>query len=292
MGDTNNILKDLKNHRAHPPEGVFAKIWLQIKKLNLHGNKLPHNLEYELPDESSEAVEPAYENSFRELQSYVDAKIKPPAFDLTALSPASKKQKKPVVTLFIKVAAALAIIVLGILFLLRNDKSDSQNHAGTNQNPDTAVSTNEWLAVSGSKNETPGRKNQSHLPQQPIRDYAIVPGRKVQITKHLQAEQLYAEFFYTLTNFSYEEAFIFLNDLKKTKKISLSNFSYVIISDKMAAFMECLYKLNKKNKPSREAKKARAKLEKWRKKDESYFDKKLDKNPLDIFDLQEFIFKN
>jgi hypothetical protein len=53
-----------------------------------------------------------------------------------------------------------------------------------------------------------------------------------------------------------------------------------------------MYLAKGNGKPTRKAKKTKRKFEKWRKKDERYFDKNLQKNPADIIDLSEFILKN
>ena len=52
-----------------------------------------------------------------------------------------------------------------------------------------------------------------------------------------------------------------------------------------------MYEVNDKGKPTKKAKKLKHKLAKWKKKDESYFDRNPQKNPLDIIDLTEFILK-
>ena len=59
----------------------------------------------------------------------------------------------------------------------------------------------------------------------------------------------------------------------------------------MAEYLKGMYEVNDKDKPTRKSKKLKAKLAKWKKKDESYFDRSLQKNPLDIIDLGEFILK-
>ncbi len=60
----------------------------------------------------------------------------------------------------------------------------------------------------------------------------------------------------------------------------------------MVAMLQDLYVTKKNGKMARKAKKAKKKFDKWRKKDEKYFDKEPDKNPADIIDLSDFLMHN
>ena len=83
------------------------------------------------------------------------------------------------------------------------------------------------------------------------------------ITKHVRANILNNDFLYTLTSFNYSQA-----------------------------LLKQQYAVNHRKKPTWKARRAKEKLNKWKRKDEKNFDTKPVKNPLDILDLSEFIFKN
>ena len=82
-----------------------------------------------------------------------------------------------------------------------------------------------------------------------------------------------------------------LAEIKKNNKITIDRFSYVNISDKMNTILQTMYTIKGNNKPTRKAKKLRATMEKWKKRDEKHFDASIHSNPLDIIDLSEFILK-
>ena len=100
------------------------------------------------------------------------------------------------------------------------------------------------------------------------------------------------DLFFTLVNYKeYGKEKLFTKALKE-KRVTLNQFSYVNLSDKMVAMLQEVYLTKKNGNMARKAKRAKRKFEKWKKKDEKYFDKELDKNPADIIDLSEFLMKN
>lgn len=100
------------------------------------------------------------------------------------------------------------------------------------------------------------------------------------------------DIFFTLVNYKeYGKERLFTQALRN-KKVTLNQYSYVNLSDKMVAMLQEVYLTKKNGKPSRKAKKAKKKFDKWRKKDEKYFDAELNKSPADIIDLSEFLMKN
>ncbi len=94
---------------------------------------------------------------------------------------------------------------------------------------------------------------------------------------------------YTIINCNYNLLQPYLEKGAKKMVVSIDKYSAVTVSDKMLDFMKVMYKTSKKQKPTAKAKKAKATLVKWQKKDEKYFDADTSKTALDIMDLTEFI---
>lgn len=78
-------------------------------------------------------------------------------------------------------------------------------------------------------------------------------------------------------------------DAVADKTITLNKYSYLNLSDKMVAMLQDVYLTKKNGKPTGKAKRVKRKCEKWRKKDEKNFDRDMQKNPVDIIDLSDFI---
>ena len=77
----------------------------------------------------------------------------------------------------------------------------------------------------------------------------------------------------------------------KPLKIHVDQYTSIFISKNMQDMMKEMYGVNSNGKPDRKARKAREKLDKWKKSDQRRFDDNNEANPLDPVDLAEFIFK-
>jgi len=305
MAGTNKIFKDLQDFSVDPPRGMFAKLW---KKILDSGTK-----HFELTDPALNVSndQPAndditsYGKIFSDLKSYTDKESTPPPFDYAKITAAlsdtrqittSKKaqQKNKLVPLFYKIAAAA--VFTGIAFYIYYNNSTKDQSSSTentlivpvakNAENDLIIPRDTGYHIENSQKDQVENKAVVNHPIQKSIFY-----ENNFLTQHVKTRDLYNDFFYVLTNFRYEQVKPFLADIKKDKKISLNNYSYLNISDKMAAFLKKMYAVNRDEKPTRKAKKLKSKLAKWKKKDEANFDRNLQKNPLDILDLSEFIFK-
>ncbi len=72
--------------------------------------------------------------------------------------------------------------------------------------------------------------------------------------------------------------------------VTIDDYTYITISEGMGAMMKKMYKTRKSGKPTRRARKAKEKLENWRRADAEYFNQNSTSNPLDPLDLGNFIF--
>ena len=289
MAGTNKTFRDLQDYAVQPPPGLFKKLWNKIRQLETgkHPGKGSH-----LPDE---------DHKLASLKSYVSEEEQPPVFDYKKISIAIRNQtvipsieKKKPFPLFYKVAAAVLVIGLAgmvyyVVFGNRNNKySESfsaslSNQTGNNSDSSGTIANNTQGAdsanlVSGNTHASGGFSEENG------------PGFPASIPKGNTGE-FYNDFIYYLTNFKEETEKRILEKISNDKKIVISHFSYVAISDKMAAFIKGMSDTNKKGKSSRTARKLKSQLNKWKKKDEAFFDKSIKQNPLDIIDLTDFLLK-
>lgn len=290
MAGTNKSFKDLRDYAVQPPPGLFKKLWNKIRHLET-GDK--HGTGSRLP---------GIEQNLSSLKSYISEEQQPPAFDYKKISIAIRNQsvipnieKKKTFPLFYKVAAAVLIIGLaGMLYFVvfANHKSQYDKSISANLPANNGIYTDS-PALTGNDSLNAGAGNSSlhgnaQVAGETSRDNS--PGLHTSIPTGNTGE-FYNDFIYYLTNFKYETGQKLLDRIMNEKKIIISHFSYVGISDKMASFIKDMFDTNKKGNPSRKAKKTKAQLKKWKKKDEAYFDKSFKKNPLDIIDLTEFLLK-
>ncbi|WP_315818056.1 hypothetical protein [Paraflavitalea speifideaquila] len=100
------------------------------------------------------------------------------------------------------------------------------------------------------------------------------------------------DFLVTFASYQYETLPAFLAEEEDSEmKIRLDQYSYFTISENMMNSLKKMYQRRSRGTPTRRARKEKEKLEEWKQADETWFDLKQDKNPLDAIDLAEFIFK-
>jgi hypothetical protein len=97
---------------------------------------------------------------------------------------------------------------------------------------------------------------------------------------------------FTLTSYHYPEIGNFLEQKAEEEiKISVDQYTNIVISKQAAAMIREMYKTRSNGKPTRKARKMKERLEYWKKADEKHFDGAGHFNPIDPIDLAEFIFK-
>jgi len=275
-----NILKPLQEHELTPPAGAFEKAWENILLLN----------------EGTDHSEEASKNAFEKLQAF---SIQAPELDFRSLlrgeknSPA-KKQTIVISQNFKRLAAVLALAVTGAFIYMAampDDKNgvNNEQYAGARMNKESAGnllidSAQDTTALTGAAAQQPA-----------LAKAATTTGNTKKEKKRHYSEQAgfyNNDLFFTLVNYKeYGKEKLFTKALKE-KRVTLNQFSYVNLSDKMVAMLQEVYLTKKNGNMARKAKRAKRKFEKWKKKDEKYFDKELEKNPADIIDLSEFLMKN
>jgi hypothetical protein len=310
-----DILKSLKNCHIKPPSNLFKKIWRVLKMSNVDAQNSSfgvtdlsgHNITNSSDDEhTANEIE-----IFRSLQNYI---IVPPAFSALKISdtvqnsagiyPVRKSASIIRLKYFGRVAAAVLIIGCGIWIYTnkRNLKNESVavNVSSTNVLPG---SNNSMLANNESiKSKSDNNKTSKVVPEKSALIAKADKHNRIKLTGNLRKANSTGVFnsreklvdndiLLTLVSYNYTDYMPLLSEIKKNNKIKLDQFSYVTISDKMNEVLKKMYATKRNNKPTRKAKRLRAKIEKWKKSDEKYFDSNSSNNPTDVIDLSEFIFK-
>ena len=301
----NKIFKDLQDFAVSPPRTLYARLWKKVKKMQVPSPAQADMVEGKINDPAPVNEEKLLGN----LQSYVAEEHTIPAFDFkkivaaAALTPASKQEelveRKKGRIIFWAFRMAAAAGITGIIFLIsvNTGKTDhGLTFTSLAQQIEPVYTANPVHDIPVTAADHPITAANLKLPAKHQRSINTANNHRITgntfITKSVRANILENDFFYTLTNFTYSQADDFLSDIKENNKISINNYSYVNVSDKMAGFLKQVYAVNRRKKPTWKARKAKQKLDKWKKKDAENFDTKFDKNPLDILDLSEFIFNN
>ncbi|HTI94636.1 MAG TPA: hypothetical protein VL727_28790 [Puia sp.] len=96
---------------------------------------------------------------------------------------------------------------------------------------------------------------------------------------------------FTFTSYRYPEIGNYLEKVGEEIKITVDQYTNIVISQQAALMIREMYKTRSNGKPTRRARKMKERLEYWKKADEKRFDGALRLNPADPIDLAEFIFK-
>jgi hypothetical protein len=306
MADTSSdILQQLQEHEITPPASAFNKAWDKVL--------------LDINDPNNETVK---KNPFERLQEY---HIPAPSVNLkTIMAGGEKKQvQKPVVSLsknLMRVAAVIAIAIAGTVIYMMQPQKKEGVIAGTSSikkkdttqqeitrqktvtGNDAQIATTAPLPAANTADSKNSAVNytskKTGLTENAIKKVSTntltaKSGKKSSKLNYGKPGSIYNnDMFFTLVNYQEYGKEKFFNKAIKDKKVTLTQFSYVNLSDKMVEMLQEVYTTKKNGKPSRKAKKAKKKFEKWRKSDENYFDENLKKNPTDIVDLSEFLMKN
>jgi len=310
-----DILKSLRNCHIKPPSNLFKKIWRALKMTNATAQ----NTSFTVTDLSGQNMTNSGDDErtageieiFRSLQNYI---IAPPAFSTLKISDTVQnstgvypvRKSAPIIRLkyFGRVAAAVLIIGCGIW--IYNNKRSLKNES-------VAVNVSSTNVLSGSNNSASANSGSVKSESDNNKTSKVVPEKSALIAKadkhnHISStgslrktnsngifsphEKLVDnDILLTLVSYNYTDYMPLLSEIKKNNRIKLDQFSYVTISDKMNEVLKKMYATKRNNKPTRKAKRLRAKIEKWKKSDEKYFDSNSGNNPTDVIDLSEFIFK-
>lgn len=95
----------------------------------------------------------------------------------------------------------------------------------------------------------------------------------------------------TFTSFNYNNLPPFISgESTDAVKVRVDKSTSITLSGDMVSMMKKTYGIKKNGKPTMRAKREKRKFDKWKKADTKFFDKNVEKNPMDPIDLAEFIF--
>lgn len=302
MADTNKIFKSLQQYAVNPPPELYPGLWQKINSLPQPDKALLQSI-LDNSDTANGNDLTGTGQEFAALQSYIDKENIPPPFDLQKIKEALANNKplsaapgRSVAVRWLYRAVAAAILVTGVVLIYVNIGGNKETTVtgNNNQQAHPAIGKKEQVAELKDSNTLINKhditvntnKGNTGISQQE-KQTPVVTGNTLSGTTILNDD-----FFYTLTSFTTNEAAAFFSGLQKDKKVTVNNYCYVNISDEMAFFLKQSYAVNRRNKYTWKARRMRAKLNRWKKADEKYFDNEPGKDPLDITDLSEFLFKN
>lgn len=300
------IFKRLRGYFISP----HLRVWKALRK-RLFDKDFPHITTSELKDFTKEPPSELFE---RVLQTHQDMKLNahfsqlgnlelqpaPEAFDdITAIIKKQKKENRAVIAgipLYKKIAAAAAILImlLGSMFLFKktsiknvqqpaivnNDIASPAKEEKKDSLPDNDSKKKMILYAKGG--EKSGRKrNVNVLNYLGFRDATI--GSSVVPVEYNDLLFSFAKYPYRFgSNIDWNE--------KKGTVVKINAYTAIRISPYMSSVMADLYKVKSNGKPTAKSKKAKTKINRWKKTDSKRFAKGKKRNPLDIIDLAENVY--
>ncbi|MES2847551.1 MAG: hypothetical protein V4685_00725 [Bacteroidota bacterium] len=284
--NSNTILNKLQQYKMQPPADAFEKAWERCM--------------HETPEETADR------KAFGQLK---DHGLQAPQLDLKKIMIGEKavaEKKKPFVISISwrRAAVVLLLIAAGavVYVTIFNKKETGESYAAGEKIKNTPVAkendSNTVATIAAGDAAINGLENTAAANNQGSNTVAAVKGGN---KKSNAGGVLYAgnensftsnDVFFTLINYKENGRDNLFYKTLSAKKITLNQYSYINLSDKMVAMLQDLYVTKRNGKMARKAKKAKKKFDRWRKKEEKYFDKKLDKNPADIIDLSDFLMHN
>ncbi|MFT3981085.1 MAG: hypothetical protein QM687_11490 [Ferruginibacter sp.] len=266
--DESNSLRDYK---VPPPEELFNQVLETHQQLQL-------------------------KDSF---QGLVDYPIAPPSDffeNIVSLIEANEKKRKGIwvrmpVYRMAGAIAAMLIVLAGFAWLVSNHKKEQKEEiAGKTptNNTGTVITNNTDSAIYlHPVTETTFTAAVNHTPRRYTRETGISKMTSVEVDGvNIPIEN--NDILYSFTKYPYGSAVNW--EKGKSKKIRLDEYAGISLSPYMSEVIGTLYKTKKNGKPTYKAKRTKAKIARWKKSDNKTFDKKKNRNPLDIIDLAEHVY--
>jgi hypothetical protein len=302
-----NILHQLQDYSATPPPGLFDKVWQTLQNSSLSDTMNNASI-----INTGDGHPPA------ELDFLRAVAVAPPAYmfsqvanvvlhpDNAIAAPPAKVVRKNF-GWWKKAAAAAVLLLFGIavVYQLMQNKTETDAVAILPSKTGNEAVTQPAMPATGSAGAN--LANDSNTQQSIVQKATTGQTTKKYREGRAKWQNQYSEkgqqsnalafagtdVLYKLVNYQYQDATAFMTALAASpqRRISIDRYSYVNVSEKMNGLLQRMYETKKNGKPTGKARRTKKRLEKWKKADAEYFDSKLSKNPLDIVDLSEFIFK-
>lgn len=278
MQQLKNILNQLQSYGVTPSEKLYHKIRSAISA------------------SPKQQVAPEEELNLQELKHL---EIAPPSFLFDAIVAKTKIVEQPAAKVvpirkfsMLKIAASfigIAVIAATIWKITQNGLATSESTNTNSLSSNSAqMATSDTLKEAGVKeivlSSNQLTKNQSSSKK--VRRNTVwvdVEGVKYATDDN----DLYALF----TNFNYKNLPFFLTEESESSvNIKIDKSSSIVLSEGMILMLKKSYQYKKNGKPTHKAKKEKRKLQRWKSNDVKYFNKSLDRSPMDPISLAEFVF--
>lgn len=281
MQQLKDILNQLRFHGVTPSEKLYQKIWTAIKSVR-------HT------EEKSEE-----EFNFSELKEH---QITPPNFLFNAILEQTKISTQTPAKVIplrnnwkMKIAASfigIALIVAAIWKMAKPTISENtvptiakniSTKESTINLPDSIINfdknAEKEVGNIASTNSSPAKykTNTRNI------NWVDVEGKSYPAENN--------DLFALFTNFNYNNLPFFLNEENtQAVNIRIDKSSSIVLSEGMMSMLKQSYQHKRNGKLTHRAKKEKRKLQRWKADDAKYFDKSLDRNPMNPISLAEFVF--
>ncbi|MCP9750209.1 hypothetical protein [Ferruginibacter sp. HRS2-29] len=274
MSYLHTILKKLQDHSITPPAEVTDAIYRNIQE---------------------EKAEAGLKKEFEQVSELKNRSVTPPAFLLENILREAKPAKVVSFRQYIpRIAAALLVIAAVAVIIRLTGKKDVAKETAT-----IPSTENKSLAT-----DSPAKKDSVIAPVVlPKHSTYLASNTKKKIRSKPDSKTGKAwidgqdfvvhnnDLFFSFTNFKYNELPSFItSESTEAVKVNLDHSSSITISEGMVGIMKRMYQQKKNGKPTARARRERKKLQRWKDSDVKFFDKHVEKNPMDPLDLAEFIF--
>jgi hypothetical protein len=274
-----NILQQLKDHPVPPPADIADAI---------HKN---------IAAEKKEAEENAPLESIGQLR---DSSIAPPAFLLDNIVAAKPKTNSAKVIPFRKyftAAAAVLLVIVAIALLTRlsGKKEATQKelvHQSTGSQPVYTAPLKKdpvgFTVIEKNVDEVDKIPSQNNKKSVHHRVHKISGTATIDDADFAIREN---DLLYSFTSFNYNNLPAFItNENTEAVKVRIDRSASITLSEGMVGMMKRMYQQKRNGKPTAKARREKRKLQRWKNADAKFFDKNVEKNPMDPLDLAEFIF--
>jgi hypothetical protein len=275
------ILQKLKDHSVSPPAEIFDSIHKAIAEVK------------------SEAAE---NEPLKAIIALREKAVLPPAFLFDNIIAAGKIKSPAKVVPFKKYIAAIAAALLlfagiAIVFKLSNKKDAAQNDGIAKQSGGQSLPTDDHSikdTVAIAKDKLPLISPNNALAHTTKKYGSNIMRKTGTATVEADGDDLIIkenDLLYSFTNFNYNNLPAFItSDNTDAVKVRIDGSASITLSEGMVMMMKRMYKQKRNGKPTAKARREKRKLQRWKNADTKFFDKNVEKNPMDPMDLAEFLF--
>lgn len=288
-----DIFKQLQQHEEQVPEQLWEAI-----RTDLFENKERHqlaslsNLELPPPDElyNSTVQKIADQQLIDKAKQLNQFELAPPAELFVAIQ--QRKNKKGKTGLLVRLqnpstkrflyAAAVIVLLLAVFTIIRLQQNKQIEEPIVKQSREEIQKPSELTIESAPLSLTKTKRTGQH--KKPTVYHlditsVIIDGANIPVYDN--------DLLFSFTSMNPKKGYRYFKDKKVSTIIGIDDYTNIQLSDYMNSVISDVFKLKKNGRPTWTARRAKAKINRWRKADNKVFDNSKTKNPLDIIDLAE-----